>query len=76
MLYPNLVRVLQKEGISIESVAEKLNLSITDAQEKVYGNEDFLYQEAMLIINDLLDGKYTWTYIWWCNHGNLPHPDR
>lgn len=63
-MYNDLKKVLQKENITVAALAKFLGVCEKTAQNKINGNSDFKYSEALKICKHLLPG-YTFSYLFW-----------
>ena len=61
-MYPNLVKLLQTKGITVETLAAVLHIHRNTAANKLNGESDFTMTEAKLI-GDALLPEYKMSYI-------------
>lgn len=70
-IYPNLVKILNRENITVMDVAMELCVPTNEVIERLSGTKEFSYDDCQIIMQRIFKGKYTWDYIWWCDRNRL-----
>ena len=70
-IYPNLVKILNREKITVMDVAMELCVPTDEVIERLSGAKEFSYDDCQIIMQRIFKERYTWDYIWWCDRNEL-----
>ena len=61
-MYTNLISAMAQKGITVESIAKLIGAHRNTVHNKLHGDSDFTYQEAMMI-GDTMFPEYKSSYL-------------